>query len=37
MEWPGNDTIIFTLPGSVSMSLYKAAAYVDQLRIYVVY
>lgn len=37
MEWPGNDTITFTLPGSVSMSLYAAAAYVDQIRIYVVY
>ncbi len=37
MEWPGNDTITFTLPGSVSLSLYAAAAYVDQIRIYVVY
>lgn len=37
MEWPGNDTITFTLPGSVSMTLYAAAAYVDQIRIYVVY
>jgi hypothetical protein len=37
MEWPGNDTITFTLPGSVSLSMRAGAAFVDQIRIYVVY
>ena len=36
MEWPGNDTITFTLPGSVSLSMYASASFVDQIRIYVV-
>ncbi len=37
MEWPGNDDVIFTLPNSVFLDMRANAAFVDQIRIYVVY
>lgn len=37
MEWPGNDSITFTLPGSVALTLFASSSYVDQIRIYVAY
>jgi len=37
MEWPGNDDVVFTLPNSVFLDMFAGAAFVDQIRIYVVY
>lgn len=37
MEFPGNDQLVFTLPGTLAITMAANAAFVDQIRIYVVY
>ena len=37
MELPGNDTVTFTGLGTVNLTMFASFAFVDQIRIYVVY